>query len=167
MNQMSTRTRTIIHVTRRLVREAVRNPACIQTTEDGMVREHRLNRIEFGSKDTLLRQIPDFDLYSYSRITTIRVEWDSGSENRDLVVFLTGEYSSASTNVYEVTFRLGGVRQLRLPEINEQGLWLSELELEEMTGNQMEGVCFKLHDYGSGEFTVLCERVEVVSVKEM
>ena len=132
-----------------------------------MVREHRLKQINFANKDSLLRHIPDFDLYKFSRITTIRVEWDSTSEDEDLVVFLTGEYNSESTKVYEVTFRFGGVRQLLLPELQDRGLWLSELELETVRGQQIEGVGFKLHDYGTEEFTVLCGAVEVVSVKEV
>jgi hypothetical protein len=126
---------------------------------------HRLENLAIARKQLVLAEIPDFDLYALGRILKVAAEWqEAKGEGRQLIAWLTGECASPDgSRLYQLTLRFEGVRQLKLPAIIDHGLWLSELEVEDVAQDQLEGVSFRVENHGTQEFLVLCRGIEVAS----
>lgn len=59
-----------------------------------------------------------------------------------------------------VRVRCSGVKQLRLPELGTS-FFLAEVEIEDLSRHQLEGIRFKLKDFGESQFEVLCGGIEL------
>ena len=53
-----------------------------------------------------------------------------------------------------------GASLVRMPEL-QSSFWLSEIEVEELAKDQIEGVRFRLRQFGGGCFEVLCATIKL------
>ena len=106
-----------------------------------MTREHRLSTIQIDNHDALLKTCPDFDFYKLVRVKKLAIEWQGNS----LAVYLTAFYEQRCA----LQFLFEEVKNLCLPSIRDEGLWLSELEIEDKRGEFLVGVNYELRDFGS------------------
>jgi hypothetical protein len=125
--------------------------------------KHFLKTIDIAGRDIALCKIPDFDFYALSRIIRVDIKWTGQyPDDQDLSLVMTGVYGQGGDG-YEVSFRFEGIRQLCLPELHDRGLFLSELAIEDVSAEQLEGVRFRVVNHESGEFVLLCAGIEVIA----
>ena len=104
--------------------------------------------------------LPGFDFYRFRKVNRLAVEGHEDISSADLI--LTAEYvDEAPGKKAVVTVRFGGARLIRLPEMSPL-FCLSELEIEDVSDDQLEGVAYRTKDYGSGEFEVLSRQLEII-----
>jgi len=127
------------------------------------MRTHFLKELAIPGRERALAVLPDFDFYNLGRL--LRLHWESqqGKTTDDATADLTftGLYEATGANgSFEVTFRCEGVTQLKLPEIHP-ALFVSEIEIEDLTGHGLENANFRIKSYGMTEFEVLTKRLEL------
>jgi hypothetical protein len=114
------------------------------------MREHRIKNIEMENQTELLQSFPDFDFYKFVLVKKFEIDWNSNY----LSVFLTAIYDGT----HKLQFLFEGVKSLVLPDLCDEGLWLSELELEDQRKMGVQGVNFQLKDFGSS-FCLTCNKI--------
>jgi hypothetical protein len=129
-----------------------------------IMRTHFLTNLQIKGREEVLRIVPEFDFYKLRRI--IRLQWDShcnpenGTADADLILTIAYDAQSASTPQF--TFRFGGVARAKLPELLPS-VYLSEVEVEDLHGSQLENIRFRLKDYGQTELEIECKSVEMIA----
>jgi hypothetical protein len=111
----------------------------------------------------LLRQAADFDFYCLREVTALKWEVSPGSGSEvDPELVLTFRVEGVGHGVEAVQMRCIGVRRLILPEMAPH-FWTSEIEIEDLTGSQLEDIRYCVKDYG-GDFEVWCRNVALACV---
>jgi hypothetical protein len=127
------------------------------------MRSHFLNELSIDGMQPMMKALPGFDLYNLRRITqfiwTAAANDISASGGAELL--LTAIYESPSgSQTAEVVLRCSGVVQLKLPELGPS-FFLAEVEIEEISGHQIEGVRYRVKDFGDSSFEVLCRNIDI------
>lgn len=118
------------------------------------MRSHFLTELSIGGKESILTVLPNFDFYNLRRIA--RFDWTAAGTDTGAQLILTAVYESHPDGlVREVVLSCSAVRQLRVPELGSS-FFLAELEVEDVSGDQMEGVRYKIKDFGESSFEILC-----------
>jgi hypothetical protein len=121
------------------------------------MREHRLKNIEIENHTELLESFPNFDFYKFVHVAKLEIAWHSDC----LSLFLTAIYDGT----HKMQFLFEGVKSLILPDLRNEGLWLSELELEDQRSMGIEGVNYQLKDFGSC-FCLTCSKIVFLECEE-
>ncbi len=101
----------------------------------------------------ILDFIPDFDLYKLHKIIRLTL-WDDA----ELGLVLEMDVVYAGRHVCSI--RLESVRDLRTPEMVMSMPSLSELEVEDIRSDGLEGIAYRLRDVGpSGGFACFCREI--------
>jgi hypothetical protein len=69
-------------------------------------------------------------------------------------------HDSDRDSISTVRVRCSDVKQLKLPELGA-AFFLTEIELEDISIHQLEGVRYRLKDFGESQFEVLCGKIEL------
>jgi hypothetical protein len=127
------------------------------------MRSNFLKDLSIKGKEEILKILPNFDFH-YLR-DVIRLCWETVRNERNgdppANFVLTACYENAPTSgSMKITLRCGGVRQLKLPEIGS-AFFFSEIEVEDLSKDQLEGIRYRIKDHGTHEFEILCGDVEL------
>jgi hypothetical protein len=124
------------------------------------MRTHFLAQLPLGGRDAVLQAFPDFDFYNLSRVTRFIVEW--GKHNEALAdCCLAALYTDTSISApIEVTLCFQDVRHASLPDFSPL-FFLTELEIEDVSSHQLEGVRFRTKNFGSTAFEVLSGDISI------
>jgi hypothetical protein len=126
------------------------------------MRSHLLNDHRLLSADALLRRA-DFDFYCLREVTALKWEVSPGvGTGVDPELVLTFRVEGVGHGVGAVQMRCIGVRRLMFPEM-APNFWTSEIEIEDLTGSQLEGIRYCVKSYG-GDFGVWCRNVALACV---
>ena len=121
------------------------------------MRSHFLKDLSIDGKQQVLAVLPNFDFYNLRQIMDLR--WTSGEGGAEFA--LAGLYEShAGAPSVEVVLHCSGVSQLKLPELGPSFL-VSEVEIEEISGHQIEDVRYRVRDFGESSCEVLCRGLSV------
>ena len=127
------------------------------------MRSHLLNDLRLPGADAVLRQEADFDLYCLREVTALKWETSPRAEAEvDPELVLTFRVERVGCGLDAVQMRCIGVRRLTLPEMSPH-FWTSEIEIEDLTESQFEGIRYCVKDYG-GVFEVWCRNVALACV---
>jgi hypothetical protein len=124
------------------------------------MRAHRLAELPLDGREHALAVIPDFDLYCLRQVTALSLDARDYKE-RIFDLQMTAVYERES-ETYAVTLVFEGIQSARLPELTPS-FYLNELEIEDVSVDQLEGVRYSVVDYGMMEFKILCRDVAVKS----
>jgi hypothetical protein len=119
-----------------------------------MRRFHRLDDCEFLCRN---EQFPaGFDLYSLETVEAIQY----GSSDRRLIISFGGSWKED----WLLSVTCEGVVKADLPLILLK-TYVSEIEIEDLSSDQIEGVNCRIHAFGQGRLDVLCESMSFESGK--
>ncbi|MCI1737842.1 hypothetical protein EKA85_29230 [Pseudomonas veronii] len=108
--------------------------------------------------------ISDFDFYNLNLMQGLSLQRENTGEAIETYkVSLEMLYASEQSE-FEVVLAFTGVRRLKVPDVCGS-FYLSELEMEDVSADQLEGVKYRLKDYGGTGFEVLARGFSVVSCK--
>jgi hypothetical protein len=122
------------------------------------LRSHLLRDLSIEGREQVLAAIPNFDFYNLREIS--RLVWTKHHESDVAELSFSSIYSDGSTAAADIACSCSGVRLVRVPEL-QSSFWLSEIEVEELTGDQIEGVRYRLREFGGGCFEVLCATIKL------
>jgi len=110
-----------------------------------------------------MNALPDFDFYNLRQV--IRFSWTSAHDEllgRTIAkLVLTAIYENPRGSARtEIVLRCSDVRQLKLPSLGPR-FFVSEIEIEDLSGDQIEAVRYRVKDFGESSLEVLCGGVEV------
>jgi hypothetical protein len=71
-------------------------------------------------------------------------------------------YGGVTGITHAITLRFGGVRHLTLPEFLP-ACYVSEIEVEDVSSDQLEGAHYRLKSHGSNRLEVLSRTIEIVA----
>ena len=100
------------------------------------------------------------DLYCLRQVTALSLDARDYKE-RIFDLQMTAVYEGES-ETYAVTLVFEGIQSARLPELTPS-FYLNELEIEDVSVDQLEGVRYSVVDYGMVEFKIRCRDVAVKS----
>lgn len=119
------------------------------------MRTHFLERLDIPGQAQVLQKIPGFDLYHLREVE--RFEWSSGTSSAS-VTLVIGYDGGLDKLIIRLT--CASVRMFRLPSVT--GVFtINELEIEDMRSNQLEGIRYRLKDYGESDFEILCGDIAI------
>ena len=130
-----------------------------------MATQRLLADLNITNKQLALSQIPDFDFVNLSRVIELQMRWNYGdADSPRMTCDMIAEYRPEhSANAWRVAIRFDGVRQLRLDEMHHHGYFLTELEIKDVSMDQLEGIRFNVADYCMSAFLLRCESIAIVS----
>ena len=121
------------------------------------MRTHELQNLRIPGRDALLAALPRFDFYGLKQVRALRVLPHQGAPDRfDLnleVVYAAG----GARHIVSLAF--GRISRATLPELSPS-FHFSELEIEDVSGDQLEGIRYHAVDYGS-RFEVFANDLEI------
>jgi hypothetical protein len=122
------------------------------------MRTHLLRDLDIPGSKSALVHVPDLDFY---RLGLVKYFCLTTSElNPNGYDFELSAAYSAETRSFTVVFRFVDVRLVRLPELGPS-FHLSELEIEDLARDQLEGIRYRAKDYGQSQFEVLCKEMAI------
>lgn len=124
------------------------------------MRSHLLSRFRITGGEAVLEAIPNFDFYALGRVVRLEIAWGADAGDSGELTLAAVYTHSHDATVAEVTLRFHGVRQAILPEMSPS-LYLSELEVEDLDGDQLEGVRYRAKDFGASGFEVLASDISI------
>jgi len=108
--------------------------------------------------------IPGFNLYNLNLVLSFNVRQEySGEDASTYEIGLVMLYQFERFE-YEVGLKFMGVSRFKVPEVNG-AFYLSEIELENVSADQLEGINFRFKDHGGSGFEVLSRGFSVSSCK--
>ncbi|KRA06442.1 hypothetical protein ASD70_14950 [Pseudomonas sp. Root569] len=108
--------------------------------------------------------IPGFNLYNLNLVLSFNVRQEySGEDVSTYEIGLVMLYEFEHFE-YEVGLKFMGVSRFKVPEANG-AFYLSEIELENVSADQLEGISFRFKDHGGSGFEVLSRGFSVSSCK--
>ena len=114
---------------------------------------HLLRELAIPGAERVLAVLPAFDLHRLERVLEIGLRKCSGADDAfDVTVVAT--YEDGRTRA-TVTMSFSGARLVRLPPI-AGSFFLGELEIEDVSSDQLEGIRFVARDHGMTDFEVAC-----------
>jgi hypothetical protein len=110
--------------------------------------------------------IPNFDLYNLNKVLEFKIRSDPKNGQRDTYeVTLTSLYES-SPNEYEITLKLTGACHIKLPDICGS-FYFTELEIHDISADLLEGINYRLKDYGTTGFEILSREISITTCKTL
>jgi hypothetical protein len=111
-----------------------------------------------GSHRALSRE-PEFDFYRARQVT--RLEVDFGDDPDSLPSLRLHVTYFGHERRYSLVLLFEGIRQLLLPEIGP-ALFLTELEIEDVSDRMMEGIRFQAMSHLDRGFSCACRSIAIV-----
>jgi hypothetical protein len=127
------------------------------------MRSHLLKDLSIRGKQPVLEKLPDFDFYNLREVTSFNwsSEPDTISKFTTACLTLDAAYHNSERDpVFGIRLRCSDLRQLRMPELGTS-FFLAEIEVEDLSGDQLEGIKYKLKDMGDSRLEVLCGNIEI------
>ena len=106
--------------------------------------------------------IPGFNLYNLNLVLSFNVRQEHSIEDvptYEIGLVMLYEFERFE---YEIGLKFTGVRRFKIPEVNG-AFYLSEIELENVSADQLEGISFRFKDYGGSGFEVLSRGFSVLA----
>lgn len=127
------------------------------------MRSHSLKNLSIAGRETVLKQIPEFDFYNVRRVT--KINWSDehlpDSDRTNINVTLAATYDDEKNRQSSaIQIRCSGVKQLRLPDLGSS-FWLSEVEVEDIAADQIEDARYRIKDFGGTSFEAVCADIEL------
>jgi hypothetical protein len=127
------------------------------------MRTHFLKELSIPGKDIATRALPSFDFYCLGEVRHLAISCNP-DEATSADLHLTALYNCLNSGrTFEITIKFTGTRRIKLPEFSPL-FYLSELEIEDISKNQMEGIRYQAKCYGNPEFDVLSRDLHIVTV---
>ena|ERR1700724_708139 len=124
------------------------------------MRTHFLKALPIEGRSAVLEVFPEFDLYNLGRVSCLAIK--AGQEPTLADLSLTADYRDLTTGaVAEVTLDFSGIRYAKLPELTPV-FYFSELEIEDVRSDHLEGIRYRAKDHGSAEFEVLAKEITIL-----
>ena len=117
---------------------------------------HRLQDLSLIGRDTLLKELTDFDLYHLRHVERLTLQRAADGEAFDLSV----EAVYQAEREYLVTLVFAGVKSTRLPELSPS-FFFGELEIEDLRDAQLEGIRYRARDFSENGFDVHCQELRL------
>ena len=117
------------------------------------MRSHFLSKLPITGKERVLEKIPNFDFYNLDHIEQINLKRVDDGFDLELKALYKGESAL-------IGLRFVNVQLIKFPEM-QPSFYLSELEIEDMSGSQIEGVKYRANNYGMTQFEVLSRDMEI------
>ncbi len=117
---------------------------------------HQLRKADIEGYDEVLACMPDFDLYRLGRVVRMNFH-DAGSnldESLGVTLEVCAQYIGHSKRGL-VALKLSGVTSVVIPQLTPS-LFLGEVEIVDVSRDQLEGVRYRVTDHGMAHFEVLC-----------
>lgn len=127
------------------------------------MRSHLLRDLSIQGKEAILQKLPEFDFYNLRRVTSFSWSGEADISSQPAALdftFIAVYHDPHRRSVSGVRTRCSGVKRLRLPELGASFV-LTEIEVEDVSTHQLEGVRFSLKDFGGSDFEVLCGNIEL------
>jgi hypothetical protein len=126
------------------------------------MRTHFLKDIPIEGRETILDSLPDFDFYNLRRVTHLgwTAEDDDSSGRANVYFTLVATYQSLRPGLYAIQLRCSDVKKVKLPELGT-AFSLSEVEVEDVSTHQLEGVKFRFRDFGPSHLEILCGGIQL------
>lgn len=138
----------------------VRDLACILIIKEGSMRAVEKS---FEGVEKLLI-ISGFDFYSLNLVLGLSVRRESGGGIIDTYKVVLEMLYESVHSAFEVVLGFTGVRCLKIPEVCGS-FYLSEIEIDDVSSDQLEGVKYSLKDHGGTGFEILAQGVSIISCK--
>lgn len=108
--------------------------------------------------------IPGFNFYNLNYVLSFSVRQEYEGESVSTYEIILAMLYKLDRFEYDVGLKSVGVRYFKVPEVNGD-FYLSEIELENVSADQLEGVNVRFKDYGGSGFEVLSREFSVLSCK--
>ena len=108
--------------------------------------------------------IPGFNFYNLNYVLSFSVRQEYEGESVSTYEIMLAMLYKLDRFECDVGLKFAGVRYFKVPEVNGD-FYLSEIELENVSADQLEGVNFRFKDYGGSGFEVLSREFSVLSCK--
>ncbi|WP_342308082.1 hypothetical protein WLF14_21510 [Pseudomonas fluorescens] len=105
--------------------------------------------------------ISDFDFYNLNLVLGLSVQRENRGQIIDTYKINLEMLYESGQSVFEVVLGFTGVRCLKIPEVCGS-FYLSEVEIDDVSADQLEGVKYRLKDYGGTGFEVLAQGLSVI-----
>lgn len=109
--------------------------------------------------------ISDFDFYNLNLVLGLSLQRENTGNAVDTYRVSMEMLYETEQSAFEVVLGFTGVRRLAIPEVCGS-FYLSEIEMDDVSADQLEGVKYRLKDYGGTGFEVLAWGFSVVSCKQ-
>lgn len=108
--------------------------------------------------------IPDFDFYNLNLVLGLSLQRENMGRAVDTYRVTLEMLYESEQSAFEVVLGFTGVRRLAVPDVCGS-FYLSEVKVDDVSVDQLEGVKYRLKDYGGTGFEVLSREFSVVSCK--
>jgi hypothetical protein len=123
------------------------------------MRTHYLEKLTLPDKTKALCMFSNFDFYHLGQITELKV--NNPNEGANVEIVLSAVYSDpVDKRCALVTLRFGGISKAYLPMFSPL-CFLDELEIEDLRGEQHEGIGYRSKCYGTTQFDVWCRDLSI------
>lgn len=109
--------------------------------------------------------ISDFDFYNLNLVLGLSLQRENMGHAVDTYRVSLEMLYESEQSAFEVVLGFTGVRRLAIPDVCGS-FYLSEIEMDNVSADQLEGVKYRLKDYGGTGFEVLAREFSVVSCKQ-
>ncbi len=122
-----------------------------------------------------IRTLPDKRISRTESVQDIILNFDFYRINRVLSAKLLRAESEALHSIeiefcydvcFAVVFRFVGIRQLILPSFCPYA-FMSEIEVEDLSLDQLEGINFQFKDCGQSDLCVRCKYIELIAINTL
>ncbi len=128
------------------------------------MRSHLLSDLSIDGREQVLAAIPNFDFYNLGEISWL--EWTRKPDSGVAELAFSSAYRDGTKSApIDVVCCCSGTQLVRVPEL-QSSFFLSEIEVEEITADQIEGVRYCIRDFGEGCFEVLCANIKLSLQRE-
>jgi len=127
------------------------------------MRSHSLRELSIEGGESILEKLPRFDFYDIKRVTRFTWSRDPSVDPQkpisdlDMAVEYTDPVDQSLTSI---RLRCSCVRLLRLPELGGD-FFVNEIEIEDISHDQIEDVRYRVKDFGESGFEILCKAIEI------
>ncbi len=122
---------------------------------------HRLRQLGLPGCDEVLALVPEFELYRLGRVVRMNFrDASSGLDGPPQVTFEVCAQYVGDTRRGIVALTLAGVTSVTIPQLTPS-FFLGELEIADVSRDQLEGVRYRVADHGMSHFEVLCKAVSI------
>lgn len=108
--------------------------------------------------------VSDFDFYNLNLVLGLSVQRENRGGVIDTYKIRLEMLYESEQSEFEVVLGFTGVRCLKIPEVCGS-FYLSEIEIDDVSADQLEGVKYRLKDYGGTGFEILAQGLSVISCK--
>jgi hypothetical protein len=120
---------------------------------------HWLRDTAVKGRDEVLAIMPDFDLYRLGRVVRLylfQTKDDPGAD--DYTMQIGAEHEDMRGGIVELEF--SGMKTAKLPQMMPS-FNFDELEIDDVSRDQLEGIRFRAKDHGIMDFEILCKAVVI------